>query len=270
MRRIVFVLVAFCLTPAMAVYSQDSFPSNGGPGEQPQQRARQAFGQPGGGASNAPANGATGAAGDPAYMQQVSYGLGRNFGMNLRDNEIEVDFQALMAGINDALRGAQPKWSEQQLDTALERFGKELQQKQAMHMQQVAAKNTQEAAQFLAQNSKQPGVQTTASGLQYRVLKPGNGPSPTLGDKVRCNYRGVLLNGTEFDASARNGGPAEFTVSDQLIAGWTEALQKMHVGEKWQLFVPAKLAYDMHPPRPPIEPGSMLVFEIELVDIAKK
>lgn len=270
MRRIVFVLATFCLMPAVAVYAQDTLPSNGGGGDQPQQRARQAFGQqPGGGFSNAPANAATSGASDPAFMQQVSYGLGRNFAMNLHDNEIQVDYQALMAGISDALRGAQPKWSEQQLDAALERFGKDLQQKQTMRMQQVAAKNHQEAEQFLAQNGKRPGVQTTASGLQYRVLRAGNGPSPTMNDTVRCNYRGTLLNGTEFDSSARNGGPAEFGV-DQVIDGWKEALQKMHVGEKWQLFVPPRLAYDMHPPRPPIEPGSMLVFEIELVDIVKK
>ncbi|HVT26732.1 MAG TPA: FKBP-type peptidyl-prolyl cis-trans isomerase [Lacipirellulaceae bacterium] len=267
MRRTVLVLATFCLIPAGAVYSQNDFSSNGTAGQQ-SQRARQAFGQqPGGGAANAPANAAAG--NDPAYMQQVSYGLGRKFAMNLRDNDIQVDFQALMAGISDTLRGAQPKWNDQQLGAALERFGNEFQQKQMAQMRQVAAKNQQEAAQFLAQNSKRPGVQSTASGLQYRVLQQGNGPSPTLNDTVRCNYRGTLLNGTEFDSSTRQGGPAEFAVKD-VIPGWTEALQKMHVGDKWQLFVPAKLAYDMHPPRPPIEPGSTLVFEIELLGIVQK
>jgi FKBP-type peptidyl-prolyl cis-trans isomerase len=268
MRRFLVVLAIVSLAPATALYSQNDLPPAGQPGQQPQ--GRQGLGQqPGQGFGNPAGNGAA-PANDPAFKQQVSYGLGRNFAMNLKDNEIEVDFQALMAGISDALRGAQPKWPEQQLETTLQAFGKDMQQKAMARVQQQAAKNKQEEAQFLAQNGRQPGVQTTASGLQYKVLQQGNGPSPTLGDKVKCNYRGTLLNGTEFDSSQRHGGkPAEFGVN-QVIPGWTEALQKMHVGDKWQLFVPSKLAYDMEPPRPPIEPGSMLVFEIELLDIVKK
>ncbi len=253
------------MTLASTAFAQENLPQSGQPGGQP---TRQAAGQPGRFSTGA-ANAAPGAPDAAAYRQQVSYALGRNFAMNLKDNEIEWDLQALMAGINDALSGGQPKWSEQQLEAVLQRFGNEMQQKQITRMQQEASKNQQEAATFLTQNGKQPGVQTTASGLQYRVLRPGNGPSPTLGDRVQCNYRGTLLNGVEFDSSARHGGPAEFGVN-QVIPGWTEALQKMHVGDKWQLFVPSKLAYDMDPPRPPIEPGSMLVFEIELVDIVKK
>src|SRR4029079_9004560 len=122
-----------------------------------------------------------------------------------------------------------------------------------------------EEAQFLAQNGKQQGVQTTASGLQYKVLQQGRGPSPALSDKVSCNYRGTLLNGTEFDSSQRHGGkPAEFGVN-QVIPGWTEALQKMKVGDKWRLYGPSKLAYDMDPPRTPIAPGSMTLVVIELL-----
>jgi FKBP-type peptidyl-prolyl cis-trans isomerase FklB len=133
-----------------------------------------------------------------------------------------------------------------------------------------AAKNHQEEREFLAENGKRQEVQTTPSGLQYRVIKQGRGPLPTIYDKVRCNYRATLLNGTEFDSSTRHGGkPAEFAVN-QEIPGWIEALQKMHVGDKWQLFVPSKLAYDMSPPRAPIEPGRMLVFEIELLEIVAK
>lgn len=138
-----------------------------------------------------------------------------------------------------------------------------------MRIQQQAAKNKQEEAQFMAQNRQAEGVQTTQSGLQYKVLQQGNGPSPTLTDKVKCNYRGKLLNGTEFDSSFKRGVPAEFGVG-MVIDGWKEALQKMKVGDKWQLFVPSKLAYDMEPPRPPIEPGCMLVFEIELLGIVNK
>jgi FKBP-type peptidyl-prolyl cis-trans isomerase len=193
--------------------------------------------------------------------------------MNLKENEIEVDFQALMAGISDALRGAQPKFTDQQLETTLRAFGKQMEQKAMMRMQQQASKNQQEERQFMARNGQAPGVQTTASGLQYKVLQQGTGASPMLGDKVKCNYRGTLLNGTEFDSSYKRGKPAEFGLiqgPNGLIGGWVEALQKMKVGDKWQLFIPSKLAYDMEPPRPPIEPGSMLVFEIELLDIAKQ
>lgn len=200
------------------------------------------------------------------YRQQVSYALGRNFGQNLRDNEIEVELQSLVAGISDVLSGAQPKWSDEQLEASLQRFGQEMQQKAAMRQQREAAKNSREAEAFLAENAKREGVQTTASGLQYRVVRQGNGPSPTLQDTVRCNYRGSLLNGTEFDSSARQGGPAEFPV-EGVIPGWTEALQKMKVGDKWQLFVPPKLAYGANPPGPPIEANSLLVFEIELLQV---
>ncbi len=269
MRSFNLVLAIFCLASTASVYSQDNLPPAGQPGSQPRQSAaQQAFGQAGQSFSNAPGNAAPGGAQDPAYQQQVSYGLGRNFAMNLRDLEFDFDFNSLMAGISDALRGSQPKYGEQQLEATLERFSKEMQQKQLTRMQQTGAKNKQEAATFLAQNGRQQGVQTTPSGLQYRVLKQGNGPSPTAGDVVRCNYRGTLLNGTEFDKSAP-GKPAEFSVGE-VIDGWKEALQKMHVGDKWQLFVPPNLAYDMRPPRPPIEPGHMLVFEIELLDIVKK
>lgn len=202
-----------------------------------------------------------------AYRQQVSYALGRNFAQNLRDNEIDCDIKALVAGISDALRDAPPQWTDQQLAPTMERFAQEMQQKAEARLKRQAAKNQQEAAAFLAQNAKREGVQTTASGLQYRVLKQANGPAPTINDTVRCNYRGTLLNGTEFDNSARHGGPAEFTIAPGLIRGWIEALQKMHVGDKWQLFVPPNLAYELDPPGPPIEPNSLLVFEIELVEI---
>jgi len=275
MKRFLVVLIMVGLVPASAAYSQNDLPQGGQGGGQPQQpQGRPAFGQQAGqGIGNQPAGGAAPTANDPAFMQQVSYGLGRNFAMNLKNNEIMVDFQALMAGINDALRGTPPKFTDEQLSTTLEAYGKQMEQKAMMRVQQQAAKNKQEEAQFTAQNRQAQGVQTTQSGVQFKVLQQGNGPSPMLGDKVKCNYRGTLLNGTEFDSSYKRGVPAEFALVDGprgLIPGWTEALQKMKVGDKWQLFVPSKLAYDMEPPRPPIEPGCMLVFEIELLDIVKK
>jgi FKBP-type peptidyl-prolyl cis-trans isomerase FklB len=230
-------------------------------------------GQPGGqpkGGEEAPQGAPAGAQGakDPNYMSQVSYALGRNFAMNLKENGIDCEINSLVAGISDVLKGAQPQLSDEQCSAVLQRFSQEMQQREKGRMDQEGQKNQREEQAFLTQNKGKPGVQTTPSGLQYRVLTQGQGASPTINDTVKCNYRGTLLNGTEFDASARHGGPAEFPVKG-VIPGWTEALQKMHVGDKWQLFVPAKLAYGMNPPGPPIEAGSLLVFEIELLDIAK-
>lgn len=210
------------------------------------------------------------AANDAEFQQQVSYALGRNFAQNLQDNEIELDLDALVAGISDALHGAKPKWTDEQLQPTMMRFSQQMQQKAMARITRMATKNKQEADAFFAQNAKREGVQTTPSGLQYRVLKESDGPSPTMNDTIRCNYRGTLLNGTEFDSSLRRGQPAEFTIAPGLIAGWIEALQKMHVGEKWQLFVPPSLAYEMDPPGAPIEPNSALIFEIELLDILPK
>jgi FKBP-type peptidyl-prolyl cis-trans isomerase len=202
------------------------------------------------------------------YRQQVGYMLGQNIGSNLRDQQIDCDLTSLFAGISDALRGAKPRWSDAELQAAAQQFAQEMRQKtagQRQQMQQLADKNAKQADAFLAANKQRPGVQVTASGLQYKVLKQGNGPSPTLADTVRCHYRGTLVDGTEFDSSY-GGDPAVFSVRG-VIPGWTEALQKMHVGDKWQLFVPPDLAYGADPPTSSIEPNSLLVFEIELLGI---
>jgi len=213
---------------------------------------------------------ATAAAGQPVdettYRQQVGYMLGQSMGRNLRENQIVVDLEGLIAGLTDALRGTPPKWNDAQLQECRQRFEQEMRMKTTNRVQQMADQNTKQAQQFLAQNKQQPGVQATASGLQYKVLKQGAGASPALTDTVRCHYRGTLLDGTEFDSSY-GGDPAEFPVN-QVIPGWTEALQLMKVGDKWQLFVPAELAYGMQPPGPPIQPNSLLVFEVELLGIA--
>jgi FKBP-type peptidyl-prolyl cis-trans isomerase len=199
--------------------------------------------------------------------QQVSYALGRNFASNLRANEIICDLEFLFAGISDVLQNAPPKWTDEQLRPVLQQFGQEMEQKAVARFERQAKANEQQAAQFLAENAKRVGVQTTPSGLQYRVIRPGNGASPTLTDKVRCHYRGTLLDGTEFDNSANHGGPAEFAVNE-VIDGWTEALQKMRAGDKWQLFVPVDLGYRMNPPPGSgIEPNSMLIFDIELLEV---
>jgi len=263
MRRFLPLLVTcFFLATLAAALAQDNPPRTAQP-------PRPAPGQPTSQATEAIASpDQAGASGQNSqlYRQQVSYALGRNFAQNLRSAEIDCDLQWLMAGISDALSAAQPKWTDEQLEAALQRFEQDMQRKMAARLEREAAKNEQEAAAFLAQNAKREGVQTTPSGLQFRVLRQGQGPSPTRSDTVRCNYRGMLLNGTEFDSSARHGGPVEFPV-DRVIPGWTEALQKMRVGDKWQLFIPPNLAYGADPPGPPIEPNSLLVFELELLEI---
>jgi FKBP-type peptidyl-prolyl cis-trans isomerase FklB len=219
-------------------------------------------GQPG----QTPASPAVGGPVDDAtYKQQVSYMLGQNVGRDLLQNQVDCNLESFIAGVTDALRGAPPKWSEAELQTCRARFEQEMRQKMMGRMQQAAEKNKQEEAAFLAKNAQAEGVQTTPSGLQYKVLKQGTGATPALTDGVRCHYRGTLLDGTEFDSSY-GGEPAEFPV-DQVIPGWTEALQKMKVGDKWQLFVPADLAYGATPPGPPIQPNSLLIFEVELLGI---
>ncbi len=201
------------------------------------------------------------------YMQQVSYALGQNFAEQLKATGIEgLDMKSLFGGITDVLTGAQPKYTDEQLRPTMMRFSQEMRQKMMARANAEGAANLKAAEQFLAQNAKREGVQTTPSGLQFRVVNQGDGPSPTLNDAVKCNYRGTLLDGTEFDSSQAHGGPATFPVQG-VIPGWTEALQKMKVGDKWQLFVPPNLAYGADPPGPPIGPNSLLVFEIELLEV---
>jgi FKBP-type peptidyl-prolyl cis-trans isomerase FklB len=247
--RLILTVVATCITLAVTSYAQEVT-------AQPGQR------QP---AATRPAP-ATAAGSSATPQQQVSYALGRNFAANLTQSEIECDLEFLIAGISDTLRKTPPKMTDAECQAVLERFGQEMQQKAMVRMQRQATVNQQEATKFLAENAKRDGVQTTPSGLQYRVIRQGDGPSPNLTDQVQCNYRGTLLNGTEFDSSSVHGGPVDFRV-DGVIPGWTEALQKMKVGDKWQLFVPPALAYELNPPGPPIEPNSLLIFEIELLKI---
>jgi FKBP-type peptidyl-prolyl cis-trans isomerase len=187
----------------------------------------------------------------------VSYSIGVSMGDQLRSAGIApdaVNTQHLVQGIRDALSG---KVKMTEADQA--NISKLLRNS----LQGAAEANHHAAAKFLAENGKKPGVITTSSGLQYHVLAPGSGDSPKPTDEVTVNYRGTLLDGTEFDSSYKRGQPATFPVN-RVIPGWTEALQLMKPGAKYELFVPPQLAYDMRT-RPPIPPGSMLIFEVELL-----
>jgi FKBP-type peptidyl-prolyl cis-trans isomerase len=204
------------------------------------------------------ASGATqAAAGAADEKNAVSYSLGVSMGDQLRSNGIaaeSVNPQRLAQGVHDALSGkVKMTEADQNNITKLVRSS----------VEGAAEANHQAAAKFLAENGKKPGVTTTASGLQYKVLAAGSGESPKASDEVTVNYRGTLLDGTEFDSSYKRGQPATFQVS-RVIPGWTEALQLMKPGAKYQLFIPPQLAYDLRS-RPPIPPGSMLIFDVELL-----
>lgn len=216
--------------------------------------------------ATAPAGGAAPAASpDEDYKQKISYVLGMKFGSDLKQNEVVLDMASLVAGITDALQGAQPRYTNEQLAPSMQRFDQEMRQKAAARMQAAAAKNKREGDAFLAENRTKPGVQVTPSGLQYRVIQKGDGAMPTKNDVVKCHYRGTFVDGTEFDSSYQAGEPIEFEVTG-VIQGWTEALQLMHVGDKWQLFIPSKLAYGEQG-NPRIGPNETLIFEIELLDV---
>ncbi len=188
--------------------------------------------------------------------QQYSYAIGLDMGTQFRKRDTPLNIEHLIAGLQDGLGGGKPKFDQQTCGLALQQLS------QLMSMKAASAQSA-----FLTENKTKDGVQVTKSGLQYKVLKAGTGKTPGPTDTVRCNYRGALVDGTEFDASARHGGPAEFPVNG-VIPGWTEALQMMKVGAKWQLFIPAHLAYgNSPPPGSPIEPGSTLIFDIELLGI---
>ena len=163
--------------------------------------------------------------------------------------------------IHDKMKGETTLLSEQQCNQVLMGY---VQRKK----EQAAASSKKDGAAFLAENKSKPGVVTTASGLQYIILKEGNGPKPALTDKVKCDYEGKLLDGTVFDSSTKQGHPIEFNVN-RVIPGWTEALQLMNTGSKWRLFIPSDLAYGDQQVGQDIRPGSTLIFDVELLEIVK-
>jgi len=200
---------------------------------------------------------------------KVSYALGMNLGVNLHKQSVEVDPKILLQGLEDGMAGGKTQLSEEQARATLTELQNDLRKKQQEKMQQAGDSNKKEGDAFLAANKGKEGVVTLPSGLQYKVLSAGTGPKPTAGDSVVCNYRGTLIDGTEFDSSYKRGQPATFPVGG-VIKGWTEALQLMPVGSKWQLFVPAELAYGERGPSPDIGPNATLIFDVELLSIQAK
>jgi len=200
---------------------------------------------------------------------KFSYALGMKMGQNLHKQGVAVNPAAFQRGLKDGLVGGKTLLTDDEAQTAVMAVQNDLRKKQQEKMQEAATANKKEGDAFLEANKGKEGIVTLPSGLQYKIMKEGSGPKPTASDSVVCNYRGTLINGTEFDSSYKRGQPATFPVSG-VIKGWTEALQLMPVGSKWQLFIPSDLAYGERGPGPEIGPNSTLIFEVELLSIEDK
>jgi len=187
--------------------------------------------------------------------EKISYIIGMDIGNNLKRQSVDVDPNSLAKGVQDALSGANPLLSKEEVQETMVAFQKEMGEKQK-----------QRGEAFLSENKKKEGVKTLPSGLQYKVVKAGTGKKPKLNDTVTVNYRGTLIDGTEFDSSSRRGQPATFLVSG-VIPGWTEAMQLMAEGAKWELFIPPNLAYGERGAGGLIGPNATLIFEVELISV---
>lgn len=201
---------------------------------------------------------------------KASYAIGVNIGRSMKKDDVNIDPDVLARGIKDAYADKKILLSDEEAQAALTQLKNEVQKNQQVKYQESLEKNKKEGDAFLAANKAKPGVVTTPSGLQYKVIQEGTGPKPTATDTVVCNYKGTLIDGTEFDSSYKRGQPATFPVS-QVIKGWTEALQLMPVGSKYELFVPPSLGYgERGTGGGPIGPNATLIFEVELVSIQPK
>jgi len=219
--------------------------------------------------TQAPAKTAASASGLTTEKDKFSYALGMNLGNNLQRQSVPVNVDLITRGLKDALAGGKTLLTDEEARGAMMEMQTQLRQ-QAMEKAKVEGqKNQKDGEAFLAANKGKDGVVTLPSGLQYKILKAGTGPKPTKDDTVVCNYEGTLIDGKEFDSSAKHGGPATFPVSG-VIKGWTEALQLMPVGSKWQLFIPPQLAYGERGAGADIGPDETLIFQVELVSIQPK
>jgi len=197
---------------------------------------------------------------------KISYGIGVGVARNLKSQEIQVDLDAVMQGMKDTLSGGKLRMTETDLQKTMTEFQSGLNQKQLQARQLEAERNKKEGEAFLAANAAKQGVVRLPSGLQYQILKAGEGRTPTDKDQVECHYRGYLIDGTEFDSSYQRGTPATFKVNG-VIPGWTEALKLMPVGSKWKLFIPSQLAYGAAGAGRTIGPNATLVFEVQILAV---
>jgi FKBP-type peptidyl-prolyl cis-trans isomerase FklB len=236
MRRVVFSVICLCVV-STAVYAQNSAQPAAAP-----------------------------AAGEKGDGPVASYGIGMNIGRGMRSDGMQIEVDAFIQGLRDGLAGTPSKYPEEQIRTALESLRQQMMAKQQQQASVAGDKNKREGEAFLANNKTVQGVTTLPSGLQYQVIQAGTGASPKGSDTVRVHYQGTLLDGKVFDSSIKRGEPAEFPV-DGVIPGWTEALQRMKVGDKWRIFIPSALAYGERGAGNVIGPNAVLVFEVELLGV---
>ena len=195
-----------------------------------------------------------------------SYSLGMNLGGNLKRESVEVDTELLVRGFKDSYGGGKTILTEEEARKSIMDFQKAQMAKKAETMKKLSEKNKADGEKFLAENAKKEGVKSLPSGLQFKEITPGKGKTPKATDTVTTQYKGTLIDGTEFDSSYKRGEPATFPVSG-VIAGWTEALQLMKEGAKWQLFIPPNLAYGERGAGSDIGPNATLIFEVELISV---
>ncbi len=198
-------------------------------------------------------------------IDKISYIIGTQAGQSFKQQELDINLEMLVRGIEDVLAGREPVISQEEMRKVMTEHRKRMMAKRKEQRKKQAEENLAKGNAFLEENKTKPGVQVLPSGLQYKVLKDGAGRTPTAKDGVKANYRGTLIDGTVFDDSYKRGKPGEFDVTG-VIPGWTEALQLMKEGAKWQLFIPSELAYDKSGKRP-IPPNAALIFEIELLEV---
>ena len=222
------------------------------------------------GTTTAKKTGTTTKAGAPLVLktdkEKQSYAMGMNIGMGLHKQGLALDSALFARGMKDAMSGSKTALTEDEARAAVQQLQNEVRQKMQAKAQEQSAANKKEGEEFLAANKSKEGIVTLPDGLQYKILKEGTGAKPTVNDTVSCNYRGTLINGKEFDSSYKRGEPTSFPVGG-VIKGWTEALQLMSVGSKWQLFIPSDLAYGDRGAGADIGPGETLIFEVELISI---
>ncbi len=203
------------------------------------------------------------------FSEKLGYSMGLDVGGYFKGIGEEIDFTALLKGIEDGFNGNPPILSATEVEAVQKQFAETMQARQEETMTKMKEENKTSGASFLEENKAKKGVMVTQSGLQYEVLKAGSGEKPKATEKVKVDYIGMLTDGTEFDNSIKRGEPAVFGV-DQVIPGWSEALQLMDVGSKYRLVIPSDLAYGENGAPPVIEPNSVLVFEVELHSIEKE
>jgi FKBP-type peptidyl-prolyl cis-trans isomerase FklB len=198
-------------------------------------------------------------------VDSVSYSIGQDIGKNFKKQDIEIDPKIMMQGIVDAMADTS-MLTDAEIQKVMMNFQVAMREKQQNKMKEASEKNKAEAEAFFAENKNKEGVITLDSGLQYKVLKSGNGKSPKLSSSVEAHYAGRLIDGTEFDSSYKRGKPQAFKVTG-VIKGWTEILQLMKEGDKWEVYIPSDLAYGERGSGPTIGPNAALIFEMELISV---